>query len=151
MKGSPLKRGTKDWDRFWSKVKKGPGCWVWQACLRSGYGQFSIGRKMIATHRLVWEMGHGSIPKGMCICHHCDNRKCVRPSHLFIGTSRDNLLDSLDKNLRKRVKLTNEQVLAIRKDTRRISNIGREYDVDNTTIYRIKNRTRWSHVKEEVT
>lgn len=146
-----MKRRSKDWDRFWSKVKKGPGCWEWQASCSptGGYGSFSIKGKGQGAHRVVYRMGHGDIPKGMCVCHYCDNKKCVRPSHLFIGTYRDNLIDSLNKNLRSRVKLTNKQVLAIRKDTRRISFIGRDYDVDNTTISRIKNRTRWKHVPEE--
>ncbi len=146
-----MKRGTKDWDRFWSKVKRGPECWEWQAgCSPTGmYGSFCYKGKPEGAHRVVYQMGHGDIPKGMCICHHCDNKKCVRPSHLFLGTYRDNLIDSLNKNLRSRVKLTNRQVLEIRKDPRRIGYIGRAYNIDNTTVSRIKNRTRWGHIPEE--
>lgn len=81
-------------ERFWAKVEKTDGCWLWTAALSTtGYGRIGVGKKMAYTHRLSWEMHNGPIPPGMHICHHCDNPKCVRPDHLFLGTRTDNMRD----------------------------------------------------------
>ena len=148
-----LKRGSKDWDRFWSKVKRGPGCWEWQASCRDGrYGQFNINGRMRTAHRIVRELGHGPIPKRMCVCHTCDNTKCVRPSHLFLGTHRDNMKDARIKGRIAKgtnhhySKLTEEQVKEIRKDTRVLKHIAKEHDVSISQVCKIKQRESWKHV-----
>ena len=86
-------------DRFWSKVDKSGECWVWTAhCLPKGYGQFRVGRQMMKAHRLAWEEATGKpVPKGMLVCHHCDNPPCVRFDHLFVGTNNDNMVDMAQK------------------------------------------------------
>lgn len=84
--------------RFWPKVKKSEGCWEWQACLStSGYGYFFFRGRNCVAHRCIWEMRNGPIPAGLQICHACDNRKCVRPDHLWLGTQQDNITDMFNK------------------------------------------------------
>src|SRR5436305_1293534 len=83
--------------RFWERVDKSGECWEWTWSIGGpGYGQI-VNRKIclqpMTTHRVAWELHNGPIPKGMHVCHHCDNRKCVRPSHLFLGSHKDNMKD----------------------------------------------------------
>lgn len=92
-------------ERFWDKVdKRGPDdCWVWQgASASNGYGHLGDPeRGTVIAHVLSWEIEHGQrVPNGMCVLHDCplgDNRKCVNPHHLWIGTKRDNTLDMIRK------------------------------------------------------
>jgi hypothetical protein len=74
-------------------------CWEWIACkYPSGYGCFS-GSEHYA-HRVSYCLYIGSIPKGVCVLHHCDNPSCVNPNHLFLGLQADNVRDMLQKNRR---------------------------------------------------
>lgn len=95
-------------ERFWRDVDTSGECWEWKRALQSrgshGYGIFYVrwDREasksiLMLAHRFAWESANGPIPAGMDVCHHCDNPKCCRPDHLFIGTARDNNVDFMKK------------------------------------------------------
>lgn len=87
--------------RFWAKVEKSDGCWLWTARVdRHGYGRFRPGgadTNEIQAQRVAWVLANGTIPDGICVLHRCDNRQCVRPDHLFLGTAADNKRDEVAK------------------------------------------------------
>src|SRR2546425_1245018 len=95
-------------ERFITKVKyglagDGEGCWEWQGARGNngrGYGLVTPGKRRTHAHRYAWEWTTGPIPPGMDVCHHCDNPKCVRPSHLFLGTRSANMRDCISKGRR---------------------------------------------------
>ena len=147
---------TRD-ERFWEKVQKGAGCWEWIAGRFShGYGQFRDGPTNRLAHRVAWEMAHGPIPYNLYVCHHCDNRTCVREDHLFLGTAKDNMTDCVAKGriargeTSGRAKLTWGQVRAIRRLYGQGWNqvqLAAAYGMSDRQISNIVRRAQW---KEEL-
>lgn len=93
---------ARDVRRFWGNVlvvEDRASCWEWRrSCGSHGYGQYYEERgKPIAAHRFAWTVTKGQIPGGLHVLHRCDNKKCVRPDHLFLGTQADNMRDMREK------------------------------------------------------
>jgi len=86
--------------RFWSKVDKTESCWEWTGAKSTdGYGYMWILRQKLSikTHRLSYIYEYGLVEKELCVCHRCDNPKCVRPDHLWQGTTAENNFDRIAK------------------------------------------------------
>ncbi len=125
---------------------------------RSGYGQIGVGAKKVRrVNRVAWEVFKGPIPVGLSVLHHCDNRRCFNPDHLFLGTQKDNMQDAKRKGRCQYVRHTGEghgshiltalQVASIR-DEYRPHNVTRQslaikYGVSPFTIRNIIYRRTW--------
>ena len=106
------------------------------------------------AHRIAWQLTHGAIPKGMFVLHRCDNPPCVNPAHLFIGTQRDNLRDCFAKGRHPgmppspTIKVTADQVRAIRKDPRKHHLIAEDYGLKRLAVWKIKHRLTWRQIPD---
>lgn len=152
-------------ERFWLRVdKNGPkpahleeSCWVWTGGGHSSYGYFMVNAVYIRVHVYSYQIHHG--PTGdMKVCHKCDNRLCVNPSHLFLGTHSDNRQDCVDKNRHAKgeaiatSKLTPEIVREMRRRyvprcfVNGSSALAREFGVTQAVAYEIIKRKAWKHI-----
>jgi hypothetical protein len=155
MQGSRPKHTIEDFAaKLFSHAAFNGECLEWQSGLRSGgYGHFTYCYKSYVAHRVCWQLIYGDIPDGLFVCHKCDNRKCIRPDHLFLGTQQDNIQDaSRKKRLRfgaanHNSKFTPDDVLEIRYrhsiwgDS--IRGMAREYNVDHKAIWNIVHNRSW--------
>jgi len=142
-------------ERFWLKVHKTDSCWLWTGHIATtGYGQVGVdGRKVNNAHRVAWELAVGPVPDGEFVLHRCDNRACVNPHHLFLGSARDNLLDCISKGRFRHVpgqsekKLTLEMRCAIRERANAgepAAALANEYGVSPVTIRRLVARKTYA-------
>ena len=140
----------------------GDECLEWEGRTHLGYGYLRFGGKVWRAHRLAYHMWVGHIPERALVCHHCDNRKCCRPDHLFVGDNHTNMRDARDKGRLKSnlpadqrgerhgaAKLTEQDVEELKR-LRAIgiswSDLGRNYGVHRTTAQRAGEGKRWAHL-----
>ena len=150
--------------RFWRFVtkKSESECWEWEGQkLSNGYGRISLGAKKLGAdgaHRVSWKLANKQdIPKGMHIMHKCDNPKCVNPSHLELGTPKQNTQDMIRKGRKRTVAplgtengkslLDAEKVLLIRSSNLNHAALGRQLGVSPNCIRGVRIGRTWTHIK----
>lgn len=148
---------------FYSKVEipiNQNECWIWKGYKdRGGYGRIGVNHKrFIGVHRYSYEINIGLIPDGLCVCHTCDNKLCVNPKHLWLGTSQENTADKINKNRQSRIfgeknhfsKLKEAEVKKIKelisngKDNREIAKL---FNVTHSNISAIRVGKSWKDVR----
>ena len=129
------------------------GCFLWMAALgTNGYGYMQWDGRIQSAHRLAWISQHGQISDLLHVCHRCDNRVCVNPGHLFLGTNADNSSDRIKKGRSARgekhggAKLSLQDILLIRSDPRKQKEIAAEYGIVPSAVSNIKSRRVWAWV-----
>lgn len=131
------------------------GCWLWTGALASnGYGNYRIGRTQRA-HRVSWALHNGPITDGLHVLHHCDNRACVNPAHLYLGRDADNNADMMKRDRHHKLrgsqqaaaKLNEDDVLTIKRALAGgvgAASLARRYGVTTTAVCHIKNGVTWA-------
>lgn len=141
------------------KIRIKKGCWIWTGAklVRGGYGNF-VCRPIgiypgLKAHRVAYMLENQvRLTPQDHILHKCDNPLCVNPSHLYIGTQKDNMKDMVKRGRsakgsdHSQAKLTEEDVYAIREDMRKQKDIATDYGISVPTVSDIKNRRSWSHI-----
>jgi hypothetical protein len=131
------------------------GCWRWNgSTIHSGYGQASVLGHRTTAHRGAYLLFVGHITDGMVVCHSCDNRWCVNPSHMWIGTQADNIEDMRRKGRSNQVKgerhasakLAPHQVMSIRTDHRDVAVVASDYGIAKCTVRNIQALRKWRHI-----
>ncbi|AZS13030.1 hypothetical protein Ro45lw_42 [Escherichia phage Ro45lw] len=119
----------------------------------SGYGNLWVDGKTVGAHRVAYELANGPIPKGSVLRHTCDNRYCVNPEHLVLGTHRENMEDMTKRGRQARGSkistcvLSEEDVRSIRSSDKSGVELAQIFGISPVTISRIKRRLTWQHVE----
>jgi hypothetical protein len=150
----PVRR--KDHQRFWSKVLMQPGCWEWAAATdRNGHGVFWLEGRLHGAHRVAWKFAFGAWPE-TALRHTCDNRSCIRVSHLIEGDQTENMADMVARGRQCRgeakpnATLSTQDVVIIRREFAagaQGSDLARRFRVHRTTIRDVVSLRRWIHVE----
>lgn len=163
-------------DLFSYTEKDERGCWNWtRRSKQNGYGVAYFGKERWLAHRAAYSLVKGEIPKGMSVCHSCDNPACINPDHLWLGTHKENMHDSIKKGRASkppvhvggdhwRLKyphmvehgednpnaiMTEEQVIQMRKDYvggQPLDEICARYEINRSTMHDYTSGRTWKHL-----
>jgi hypothetical protein len=126
-------------------VNPNTGCWEWQGAKGKGYGHLRVNKHDTYAHCLMWKCTHGET-KGLHVLHKCDNRCCINPDHLFLGTPADNMRDKVLKN-RAGIKLNVEAVKDIRTSKLSPKDLAKKYGVCVDYVGQVLRRKTWKHIE----
>lgn len=141
--------------RFWSKVKKMSGCWLWTGGkLSNGYGVIWRDGRHRYAHRIAFELQHGSIPAGKHVLHRCNTPLCQRGTHIYAGTDTENQRDRISAGTSNRgerngqAKLTSEEVVVIRALRGHLTQkrIAAMFSIDQSTVCDVQRGKHWKYV-----
>ena len=136
-------------NRILSRVEKNNDCWEWKGYIaRTGYAQMKLQKKIKLAHRLSYELFIGDIPENSLVLHKCDNRKCVNPDHLFLGSHFDNTRDMCEKNRQtSHGRFKPEDIKFIREEHPKtpMKDLAQKYGVNYVTIMNIINKKTWKY------
>ena len=120
-----------------------------------GYIQVHRNKKTVRLHRYIYEQMFGELSKELYVCHKCDNRKCINPEHLFLGTHQENQQDKINKGRLKfgtssgeqngNSKLKLEDIIYIRSSNKDNKELAKELNVSTVTIHSIKSYNTWKY------
>lgn len=130
------------------------GCWLWTGRFDDkGYGRIKYAGRVFGAHRKAFEAAYGPINSSeLYVCHRCDNPACVNPNHMFLGTSKDNMLDAAAKGRtlsgerNAAARLTASDVLAIRASNLKDTDLAKQYGVAHATVYFARTGVTWKHL-----
>lgn len=148
---------TKWWIQYWVETDPKSGCWIWERYKDPhGYGRTSENNHPVLVHRLAWMLWRGEVPKGMFVCHKCDNPSCVNPNHLFLGTAKDNNADRTSKgrSMPSGVRgeqhgmsaITEEQARSIFNEPGIQRDIAKKFGITQHAVWCIKAGRTWKHI-----
>ena len=156
------KKALNPTDKFWNFVNKTDSCWIWTGPVNNsgnGYGYFTFNKVIFYAHRFSYELHKNKISENMCICHKCDNTKCVNPENLWEGTQKSNIKDSFKKNrfhqaFKEGFSHPNCKItLDVIHDIRKLRNqgvsgyeIAKKYNMSNQHVYDIANGKYWKKI-----
>lgn len=161
---APVPKWTaKDTARFWAKVDRSGGddaCWFWvhMGANEQKYGTFWVAGKLHHAHRIAWSLANGEWAATKFVCHHCDQKACCNPAHLFAGTHADNMRDMVAKGRHARAggkkpgafdvrnKLTADLALQVFRAQGLHRDIAKTFGVVRQTVSDVKIGRRWGHV-----
>ena len=160
----PTPKKFTDEERFWKYVEKTVTCWNWIGSkVFYGYGQININGKPKRANRYSWEIHRGEIPKGINVCHKCDNPSCVNPDHLFLGSQKENMKDMYLKgrenppkgmrvyasklNEESVIDIKNNYIIGSKDEKTNSSYFAKKYNVHRSTINCVGNGKYWNHIK----
>jgi hypothetical protein len=143
-------------ERFMSHVKQTGGCWLWTAHrMKNGYGLFRMSDRHHLAHRVAHRLFNGEIHSGLDVMHACDNRCCVNPSHLSLGSRKENMAGAIQRGRMAsgerhgRAKLSEAQARGVFAAAGSQRIIAEQFGISQSAVSQIKRGKRWASINHQ--